>query len=283
MAQKPAGASRREGPTVVIVPPKRFVAIHFADLWGYRALLYFLIWRDIKVRYKQTALGAGWAILQPLLTMLIFSFCFGRLAKMPSNGIPYPLFALAGLVPWIFFANGVTTGGNSLISNTNLISKIYFPRILIPSSAVFAGLLDFAISFSSLLAMMIWYKVHVTWTIALLPVLVLLLASLALGSCVWMAALNVKYRDIKYALPFFVQMGMFATPIIYPSGLLPANWRWALDLNPMAGIVENFRAIMFGGQVIWSSLGMSALLTCLLLTTGAYFFRSLEASFADVI
>lgn len=270
-------------PVVTIRPSGKWVALNLGDLWAYRDLLYFLTWRDVKVRYKQTALGAAWAIIQPLFTMLIFWLFFGRLAGMPSDGVPYPLFALAGLIPWTFFANAVTSSGNSLVGSANLITKVYFPRMIIPFAAVGAGLIDLAIAFGLMAAMMIWFGVVPTLSLLLLPLLVLLTTLLAIGVGMWMSALNVKYRDIRYALPFLIQLWMFASPIIYPVSLLPARWRWALAINPMTGIIDGFRAALFGRRPDWQALAISATVIISVLIYAAYHFRRMEKTFADVV
>lgn len=272
-----------EYPLVTICPSRKWVALNLRDLWAYREVLYFLVWRDIKVRYKQTLLGVAWAIIQPLFTMLIFSLFFGRLAGLPSDGIPYPLFAYAGLVPWTFFANAVSNGGNSLIGNPSLITKVYFPRLIIPCAAVGAGLMDFAITFVFLLVLMVPYGVVLTWNLLMVPVLIVLTTLLALGIGLWLAALNVQYRDVRYALPFLIQLGMFATPIIYPSSLVPAEWRWLLALNPLAGLVEGYRAALFGREWDWTAFSISSTITLVLLVVFAYSFRRMEKSFADVV
>ena len=239
--------------------------------------------RDIKVRYKQTLLGAAWAIIQPLFTMLIFSLFFGRLAGMPSDGIPYPIFAYAGLLPWTFFSNAVTNSGNSLVGNSNLITKIYFPRMIIPMASVASGLLDFVIAFGLLVVLMFYYGVGLSINLLMLPVLLVLTSLLAIGVGMWMSALNVKYRDVRYALPFLIQLGMFASPIIYPLSLVPENWRWLMALNPLAGQIEAYRSAFFGKPFDWLSLGISAVLTFAVLIYSAYNFRRMEKSFADII
>jgi lipopolysaccharide transport system permease protein len=270
-------------PLVSIRPSKKWVALNLRDLWAYRDLLYFLTWRDIKVRYKQTALGAAWAIIQPLFTMLIFTLFFGKLAGIPSDGIPYPLFAFAALLPWTFFANAVTNSGNSLVGSANLITKVYFPRLIIPAAAVAAGLVDLAVAFTLLIGLMAWYRVGPSTGLLLLPVLVLLLTMLALGVGMWMSALNVKYRDIRYALPFCIQLWMFATPIIYPLSMVPSKWRWLLALNPLTGIIEAFRAALFGRSLDVTALTISVAMTTGVLVYSAYSFRRMEKSFADVV
>lgn len=272
-----------DAPIVVIEPKKGWISIDLRDLWHYRDLLYILTTRDIKVRYKQTLLGAAWAVIQPLFTMLIFTLFFGRLAGMPSDGIPYPLFAYAGLLPWTFFSNAVTNSGNSLVGNSNLITKVYFPRMIIPMASVGSGLVDFAIAFLLLLAMMFYYGVGFSVNILMLPVLVILTSLLAVGVGMWMSALNVKYRDIRYALPFLIQLGMFATPIIYPMSLVPEKWRWLFALNPLSGQIEAYRAAFFGKPFDWFALGISAVITFAVLIYAAFTFKRMEKSFADII
>jgi lipopolysaccharide transport system permease protein len=269
-----------EKPLVVVTASRSWVGINLRDLWTYRELLYFLTWRDVKVRYKQTLLGAAWALLQPLLLMLIFTFFFARLGGINSGKVPYPLFAYAGLLPWTFFANAVANGGNSLVGSTNLITKVYFPRMFIPAAAVGAGLVDLAISFGLLVVLMIYYGVEFHTGLALLPVLVVLTTLLALGVGMLMSAVNVKYRDVRYALPFMIQVWMFASPVIYP---IPGGWRWLLSLNPMTGIIEGFRAALLGQPLDGIALGLSAAITLLLLAGSAFVFTRMEKSFADVI
>jgi len=278
-----AGWKRPERPLVFLSPSKTWVALNLRDLWAYRELLFFLTWRDVKVRYKQTVLGAAWAILQPLFTMLLFTLIFGRLAGMPSEGVPYPLFALAGLLPWTFFANAISSSGNSLVGSAHLVTKVYFPRMIIPGAAVAAGLVDLAVACVLLAGMMVYYGVALTWNVLLLPVLVLLTVLLALGVGMWMSALNVKYRDIRYALPFLVQLWMFASPIIYPATIVPQRWRWALALNPLTGIIEGFRSALFGRPFDRMAIGLAAVLTLAVLTYAAYDFRRMEKTFADVV
>ena len=270
-------------PLIRIRPSQRWVSLDLADLWAYRELLYFLTLRDVKVRYKQTALGAAWAVIQPLFTMLVFTLFFGRLAGVPSEGVPYSIFAYAGLLPWTFFSNAVTNSGNSLVASANLITKVYFPRIIIPGAAVLAGLVDFAIAFAIQALLMIYHGVAVTWNILMLPVLVLLTALLALGVGMLMSALNVKYRDIRYALPFVIQLWMFASPIIYPSSLVPDRWRWVISLNPLTGIIEGYRSALFGRDFDTLGLIISALITLALLVYSSFVFRRMEKSFADLV
>jgi lipopolysaccharide transport system permease protein len=272
-----------ERPLVTVQPSPTWVALNLRDLWAYRELLGFLTWRDVKVRYKQTVLGIAWAIIQPLFTMLIFTLFFGRLAGMPSEGIPYPLFAYAGLLPWTFFSNAVTSSGNSLIGSANMITKVYFPRMLIPAAAVGAGLVDLAIAFVILLLLMAYYGVALTWNILMLPVVVALTVLLALGVGMWMAALNVKYRDVRFALPFLIQIWMFVSPIIYPPALVPERWRWALALNPLCGIIDGYRSCVLGKPFNAITLTLSAVLTLAILVYAAYDFRRMEKTFADIV
>jgi lipopolysaccharide transport system permease protein len=278
------GKEGRDAPVIRLVPSSGWLKLDLSALWAYRELLYFLIWREIKVRYKQTALGAVWALLQPLLTMLIFTLFFGRLAKMPSDGIPYPIFAFSALVPWTFFANAVTLSSNSLINSSNLITKVYFPRLAIPVAAVLSGLVDFAIAFAFLLLMMMFYKVPPSARIAWIPLFVLLAVVTALGVGLWLSAINVKYRDVRHTIPFLTQFWMFATPIVYPSSLLREPWRTVYGLNPLVGVVEGFRwSLLNSSTRPGSDLAISSASAVLLLVTGAYYFRRTERTFADLV
>ncbi len=272
-----------EKPIVSIRPSGKWSAIDLTALWAHRELLYFLTWRDVKVRYKQTVLGAAWAIIQPLFTMLIFTLFFNKIAGIKSGEIPYPLFAYAGLLPWTFFSNAVTNSSNSLVGSANLITKVYFPRMIIPGSAVAAGLVDFAIAFAVLVILMFYYGVSPSINLIMLPFMVVLTALLALGVGMWMSALNVKYRDIRYALPFAIQLLMFATPIIYPSSMVPAPWKHILIVNPLAGIIEGYRSVLFGMPFQWTSLGISVVITLGLLVYSAFYFKSTERTFADIV
>ncbi|MCB1014218.1 MAG: ABC transporter permease [Acidimicrobiales bacterium] len=273
-----------ELPTIVITPAKGWIRLGLADVWAYRELLYFLTWRDIKVRYKQTALGAAWAVLQPFLTMVVFSLFFGRLAQIPSEGVPYPLFSYAALVPWTFFANGVTLSSQSMVGNANLITKVYFPRLIVPAAAVVSGLVDFGIAMVVLFAMMAWYGEAPDWQVLTLPAFLLLAMITSLGVGLWLSALNVRYRDVRYVVPFLIQFWLFATPIAYPSTLLTEPWRTLYGLNPMVGVVEGFRWALFDTR---TSPGLTTLLSAVaavaLLVTGAYYFRRMEKTFADVV
>jgi lipopolysaccharide transport system permease protein len=258
--------------------------LRLGELWAYRELLYFLVWRDIKVRYKQTALGAAWVIIQPLLTMVVFTLFFGNLAKVPSDGIPYPLFAFAGLVPWTLFAYSLTESSGSLVSNQNLITKVYFPRLIIPLASVLAGLVDFAISFSVLLLLMFYYGVVPTVFVLTVPLFVVLAVLAALSVGIWLSALNVEYRDVRYTIPFLTQLWMFVTPLAYASSLIPERWRLVYGLNPMAGVVEGFRWALLGKtSAPGFLLAASVPVVVVLLVGGAYYFRRMEKTFADVV
>jgi lipopolysaccharide transport system permease protein len=271
-------------PVIRIEPTRGWVALQLKELWAYREMLGFLIWRDIKVRYKQTALGAAWAIIQPISTMIIFSLFFGRLGKIPSDGIPYPIFAYAALVPWSFFAQGLTQASNSLVGSANLIKKVYFPRLAVPIAAVTSGLVDLALAFMVLLAMMFYFDIVPGIKILWLPLLLLLTLTTSLGVSLWLSALNVHFRDVRHIIPFLTQFWMFATPIAYPSSLLSEPWRTLYSLNPMVGVVEGFRWALLGTEtapgpmVIVSSLAALAILV-----SGTFYFRRLEKTFADVI
>ena len=270
-------------PLVVIQPSRSLRLLSLKDLWAYRELLFFLTWRDVKVRYKQTALGAAWAILQPLFMMVIFTIFFGRLAGVDSAGIPYPLFALAGLVPWTFFSNAITTSGNSLVGSANLITKVYFPRLIVPAAAMLAGLVDFALAFLLFVVMMVYYRVTPTLQVLFLPVLIVMTALFALGVGTWMAALNVKYRDVRFALPFLIQLWLFVSSVILPSSALAPRWRWLLMLNPMSGIIEGYRSSLFGLPFDWPAIGTAAIITVLVLIYSIYSFARVERGFADII
>jgi len=269
---------------VFIKPSKGWVSLNLRSLWEYRELLYFLTWRDIKVRYKQTALGVAWAILQPLTTMLIFSVFFGRLVKVPSDGIPYPLFAFAALVPWTFFSNGLNQSSNSLIASANLLKKVYFPRLAIPVATVLAGVLDFILAFVVLLLLMAYYHVTPTINIVWTPLLLALAFVTSLGVGLWTSALNVKYRDVRYVVPFLIQIWLFSTPVAYPSSLLSQPWRTIYGLNPMVGVVEGFRwALLGAGTAPGLMVAASSVAAVLILVTGAFYFRYMEKTFADVV
>ncbi len=250
----------------------------------YRELFFFLIWRDIKVRYKQTLLGASWAIIQPFFTMIVFTLLFGKLANMPSDGIPYPIFSYSALLPWIYFSGALTNAGNSLISNVQLISKIYFPRAIIPASSALSGLVDFAIASVLLLGMMMYYGIPLTWKLLLWPIFLLPLIVLAVSGGMILAALNVNFRDIKYAIPFVIQLGLFITPVIYPTSIVPEKYQFLLVLNPLTGIIENCRATLIPTkQIDWYAFGISTGLITLIFVIGILYFKKTERTFADVI
>ena len=271
-------------PTFLIQPAARWTALGLRELWDYRELLYFLTWRDIKVRYKQTVLGAAWAIIQPFFMMVVFSLFFGYLAGVPSGGTPYPIFVFSALLPWQLFAHALTESGNSLVANERLITKVYFPRLIVPISAVLGGLIDFAIAFLVLLAMMVFYGVRPGWAIVTLPGFLLLAIVTALGVGLWLSALNVQYRDVRYTLNFIIQFWLFATPVAYSSSIVPARWRAVYGLNPMAGVVEGFRWALLGKAPPSAGLLLvSITVVLLILLGGLYYFRHMEDQFADVI
>ncbi len=279
-----AGEVQHKLHTMRLKPSRGWTSLNLRELWEYRELLYFLVWRDIKVRYKQTLLGAAWAIIQPFLTMVVFSLFFGNLARVPSDGVPYPLFAYVGLVPWVFFANGLTLSSNSLVGSAHLITKVYFPRLAIPISTVLSGIVDFVLAFIVLLGMMVFFGVFPTWNIIFLPVFLLLALTTSLGVGLWLSALNVQFRDVRYIVPFLTQFWLFATPIAYPGSLLSEPWRTLYALNPMVGVVEGFRWALLGtntgpGLMIL----VSSLAACALLVSGALYFRRMERTFADVV
>jgi homopolymeric O-antigen transport system permease protein len=270
-------------PLFSIVPQRGWVGLNLRELWAYRELLYFLTWRDIKVRYKQTVLGVAWAIIQPVVSMVVFTLFFGKLAHMPSDGIPYPIFAYAGLLPWTFVSNAVSGAGDSLVGSAALVTKVYFPRLVIPFAAVCAALVDFAIASVVLFGMMIWYGMGPHWAMLMLAPLALTAALLAAAVGMWMSALNVKYRDVRYALPFLIQIWMFVTPIIYPATIVPERWRWLLAFNPLTGVIEGFRSALFGRSFNWGGLGAAAAITLVGLVYAAYAFRRMEREFADIV
>jgi len=281
----PVEDSRHASPPVIYIKRSRgLVSLRLGELWQYRELLYFLIWRDVKVRYKQTALGVAWAVVQPFFTMVVFSLFFGRLAKVPSDGVPYPLFAYCALVPWGFFSNGLNMGSNSLVESANLIRKVYLPRLAIPIATVLSGGVDFLVSFLLLLGMMAYYGRMPGIEAAWLPLLLLLGLVTALGVSLWLSALNVQYRDVRYTIPFLTQIWMFGTPIAYPSSLVPEAWRPFYGLNPMVGVVEGFRWALLGTATRpGAMLIVSSLAALVLLVTGAMYFRCTEKTFADVV
>lgn len=275
---------RTNAPEILIEPSRGWQALGLKELWEFRELFYFLAWRDIKVRYKQTALGASWAILQPLLSMLIFTLIFGILAKIPSDGLPYPLFAYSALLPWQLFVYALTQSSNSLIENARLISKVYFPRLVVPLASVVAGVVDFFIAFSILILLMFYYGVVPTWGVLALPFFLILALGAAMSVGLWMSALNVKYRDVRYTVPFLAQAWMFATPIVYPSSMIPEAWRWLYGLNPMAGVVEGFRWALLGTEILHLPLILvSAGVVVIGLVGGLYYFKRMEKMFADLV
>jgi len=272
-----------EEPLVVIEASSSLATFGLSEMWSYRELLYFLIWRDLKVRYKQTIIGVLWVIIQPLLMTVVFTIFLGKLAGVPSDGVPYALFAYSGLLLWTFFSGAITSSGNSLVGSSDLITKVYFPRIIIPIATVGARLVDFAVAFFILAGMMVYGGVGITWKMAMLPLLVVLLTALALSIGMFTSALNVKYRDIYIALPVLIQIWMFVSPIVYPLNLVPRNWQLVYSLNPLVGIIEGFRASLFGTNVNWPALLISACLTPILLIYSAYAFQRWEKTFADII
>src|SRR5712664_1400368 len=269
---QPDAASPPRLPTTVIEPSRGWVPLHLGELWEYREVLYYLVWRDIKVRYRQTAIGALWAVIQPLTTMVVFSVFLGGLAKVPSDGTPFPLFAFAALVPWAFFANGLTQSANSLVASGHLITKVYFPRLLVPLARVLSGLPDIGLSFLVLVALVGWYgELRLTASLLWLPLLALLALLTAFGVGLWLSALNVQYRDVQHAVPFLIQIWMFATPIVYPSSLLPEPWRTVYGLNPMVGVVEGFRWALLGTNTAPGPIiAVSSTAAIVILVTGAF-------------
>jgi lipopolysaccharide transport system permease protein len=273
-----------QAPVTVIRPSRGWISLNLRDLWEYRELLYFLTWRDIKVRYKQTVLGAAWAIIQPFFTMVVFSLFFGRLAGVPSEGVPYPIFAYCALLPWNYFAGALDRAGNSLVGSANLITKVYFPRLVIPLSAVLAGLLDFAIAFVVLIGMMLFYGITPTAAVLTLPFFLLLALLTALGVGLWLSALNVQYRDVRYTIPFLTQFWLFASPVAYGASLVPERWRLLYGLNPMAGVIEGFRWTLLGkAEAPGPLLAISVAVVIILLLGGLFYFRRMEKTFADVV
>ncbi len=271
--------------TIILKPASGWSPLNLRDLWRYRELIYFMTWRDLKVRYKQTLLGAGWAILKPFMMMVVFSIFFGNLAQMPSYGLPYPLFSYTALLPWELFANALNVASRSLVVNSNMITKVYFPRIILPLSSILAGVVDFAIAFVILLGMMVYYRVPLTPTMWTLPLFLLLALITSLGVGLWLSALNVLYRDVGYVTPFLVQFWLFITPIVYPADLISERWRLVYSLNPMAGVVEGFRWALLGIQQGAPSpmLAVSTVVAVVLLVSGLFYFRRMERQFADMV
>lgn len=279
-----AANSVAESPPIIIRPSRGWVPLDLQEVWRYRELLYFLTWRDVKVRYKQTVLGMAWAIIQPFTAMVIFSIVFGRFAGLPSDGLPYPIFTYTALLPWNFFAGALTRSGSSVVSSTGLITKVYFPRLVIPIAAAVGGIVDFAIAFALLVGMMLFYGITPTAAMWTLPGFLLLALATALGVSLWLSALNVRYRDVGYVIPFLVQIWLFASPVAYSSSLVPERWRLLYGLNPMAGVVEGFRWSLLGkAQGPGPLLAVSATVVVAILIGGLYYFRSMEKTFADVV
>lgn len=281
---KPVAASSAEIPVLRIAPPSRWWVLPFAELWEYRELLYFFVWRDIKIRYKQTAIGAAWAILQPFLTMLIFSLFFGRLAHINSEGLPYAIFYYSALLPWMYFAASLQNATNTIVENQRLITKVYFPRLALPLSAVLSGLVDFAISFCMFIVLMVYYRIAPTPAFLWLPAFLLLAILTALGVGLWLSAMNAIYRDIRYVVPFLVQFWLFASPVAYPASLVPERWRWLYGLNPMAGVIEGFRWSLTGrGNPPGRLTLVSAAVVLIVLFSGIAYFQKVESTVADVV
>jgi lipopolysaccharide transport system permease protein len=282
--QAAVAAEPAESPVVRIEARRAWLALDLAELWAYRDLIYFFIWRDIKVRYKQTVIGAAWAILQPVLTMLVFSLFFGRLAKIPSEGLPHPIFYYSALLPWMYFATAMQGATNIVVENQRVITKIYFPRVVLPVASVMAGLVDFSISFIVFLALMAFYRTVPTGAVIWLPFFTLLAVMTALGVGLWLSALNAMYRDVRYVVPFLVQFWMFASPVAYPSSLVPEKWRWLYGLNPMAGVIEGFRWALTGhGQAPGILLAASSAAVALLVLSGLVYYHAMEGTIADVV
>jgi len=271
-------------PVLVIQPSRVWFHLDLAALWQYRELLYFLVWRDLKVRYKQTAIGATWAILQPLMTMVIFTVIFGHFAKIPSDGLPYPIFAYTGLLPWTYFASALNRSSSSVVAEAHLISKVYFPRAVLPLAGTVSGIIDFAVAFVLLLGMMIWYGIMPAWGLLALPLFLLLALATALAVGLWCSALNVRYRDVGYTIPFLTQCWMYASPVAYPVSLVPENWRFVYSLNPMAGVIEGFRWALLGKHgPDFVVMAVSTVVVALLLVGGLVFFKHVERTFVDVV
>jgi lipopolysaccharide transport system permease protein len=272
-----------EVPTIILRPPRKWVPVDFKELWEYRELLYFFTWRDVKLRYKQTGLGIAWAIIQPLFMMVIFSVFFGGLAKIPSDGIPYPLFTLAALLPWTLFAEGMTRSTISMVSNANIMTKVYFPRLIMPTASIMSPLVDFCVAFGILIIMMAYYGFVPTINVIFLPLLIIfaMMTSLAIG--LWLSALNVKYRDFQYTVPFLIQIWLFASPVVYPASMIPQQWQFIYAMNPMSGVIEGFRWALLGtnppSMMIFISLGV----VIALLVSGVFYFRRMEQYFADIV
>jgi len=277
--------AKSEPTTIYIKPSTGLTALNLRDLWVYRELVFFMIWRDIKVRYKQTLLGAAWAVIQPLMTMIVFNFLFGKVAKVPTDGIPYPIFSYTALLPWGLFVTALNQASRSLTSNHNMITKVYFPRLVLPIASVLAGLVDFAIAFVILIGLMIYYQVTPAWNVLwALPFFLLLAIVTALGVALWLSAINVKYRDVNYALPFLTQFWLFITPVAYSASVISERWQLVYSLNPMAGVVNGFRwALLGAGNGPDTALWISAGISLLVMVSGLFYFRNMERTFADTI
>lgn len=273
----------QKGPLVTIEPEQSWAPINLRDLWVHRELLYFLVWRDLKVRYKQTALGVVWVVIQPLLMTIIFTVFLGQTLRVPSDNVPYPLFAYASLMLWTFFSGAVSISGNSLVGNAQLITKVFFPRFILPVASITARLVDFAVSLSILIGLMIVFRIAITPRLLIVPVLILLLALLALGIGLWTSAVNVKYRDVGIVVPVLIQLWMFCSPVVYPLSVVPQKWRLVYSLNPLVGILVSFRAVVFGSDFDWPALIISVVFTFALLLYAAYAFQNREKTFADII
>lgn len=268
----------------VIAPPKGWMSLDLGEVWAYRELLSLLVWRDVSVRYKQSVVGVGWAVIQPVLTMIIFSLIFGRFAKLPSEGIPYPVFTYCALLPWNYFARSLGDSSDSLVGSANLVTKVYFPRLILPLSKVFAGLIDFAIAFVILFALMAWYRITPTTGVLLLPAFLLIAMLAALGVGLWLTALNVKYRDVKFVVPFLAQFWMYASPVAYSATIVPEQWRWLYGLNPMVGVIEGFRWALLGKAAPnFAMMAVSLGIVVLLFVCGLFYFKRMEQQFADII
>ena len=271
-------------PAVLIAPRKGWLDLDLYGIYAYRELLYFLVWRDVKVRYKQASIGAGWAVLQPLLTMMIFTVIFGMFAKMSSDGLPYSIFAYSALLPWNYFAQAIAQSGTSVVRDASLVNKVYFPRLIMPIAATFTPLVDFAIAFVILAAMMAWYGIAPTWAVITLPLFMLLAMMTALAVCLFLSALNVQYRDVGHAIPFLVQFWMYASPVVYSVRIIPVRWRALYSLNPMVGVIEGFRWAVLGKEhPDFLVMTVSTIAVIALLVGGLIFFRRMERTFADVI
>jgi lipopolysaccharide transport system permease protein len=270
-------------PTIVIRPPRKWVPVDFHELWEYRELLYFFTWRDVKLRYKQTGLGIAWAVIQPLLMMVIFTLFFGRLAGIPSDDVPYPLFAMTALLPWTLFAEGMTRSTVSMVANANIMTKVYFPRLIMPVASILSPLVDFVVAFGLLIIMMAYYGFVPTLNVIFLPLLIVfaMMTSLAVG--LWLSALNVKYRDFQYTVPFLIQIWLFASPVVYPSSMIPESWQWLYALNPMTGVIEGFRWALLGTSPPSMSILISLGVVMVLIVTGMFYFRRMEQYFADIV